>query len=44
MEERISGIEGAIEGIDISIKENAKCKKFLAQNTQDILGYLKCQT
>jgi DNA-binding FrmR family transcriptional regulator len=36
MEERISAIEGAIKGMDTSIKENVKCKKFLTQNIQEI--------
>jgi cell division protein FtsL len=34
MEERISGIEDAIENMDTTIKENAKCKKILIQNIQ----------
>jgi hypothetical protein len=29
MEERISGTGDSIENMDITIKENAKCKKFL---------------
>jgi hypothetical protein len=36
MEERISGAEDTIENIDTSIKENAKCKKILTQNIQEI--------
>jgi hypothetical protein len=32
--ERISGIDNTIEDIDISVKENTKCKKFLTQNIQ----------
>jgi hypothetical protein len=36
MEERISGAEDSIENIDTIIKENAKCKKILTQNIQDI--------
>jgi predicted phage tail protein len=36
MEERISGIEDTIENIDTIIKENAKCKKILTQNIQEI--------
>jgi hypothetical protein len=33
-EERISGAEDTIENVDITVKENAKCKKFLTQNIQ----------
>jgi septation ring formation regulator EzrA len=36
MEERISGIEDSIENMDTTIKENAKCKKILIQNIQEI--------
>jgi uncharacterized coiled-coil protein SlyX len=36
MEERISGAEDTIENIDKTIKENAKCKKILTQNIQEI--------
>ena len=36
MEERISGAEDTIENIDITVKENAKCKKLLTQNIQEI--------
>jgi hypothetical protein len=36
MEERISGAEDSIENIDIAIKENAKYKKNLTQNIQEI--------
>ena len=36
MEERISGAEDLIENIDTTIKENAKCKKILTQNIQEI--------
>jgi chromosome segregation ATPase len=38
MEERTSGAEDAIENIDKTIKENAKCKKILTQNIQEIQG------
>ena len=34
MEERISGAEDSIESMDTTIKENAKCKKILTQNTR----------
>jgi chromosome segregation ATPase len=36
MEERISGAEDSIEKISTKIKENAKCKKILTQNIQEI--------
>jgi chromosome segregation ATPase len=36
IEERISGAEGTRENIDTKIKENAKCKKLLTQNIQEI--------
>jgi chromosome segregation ATPase len=36
MEERISGTEDSIENISTTIKENAKCKKVLTQNIQEI--------
>jgi hypothetical protein len=36
MEKKISGAEDSIENISTTIKENAKCKKILTQNIQDI--------
>ena len=36
MEERISGTEDSIENSSTTIKENAKCKKILSQNIQEI--------
>jgi prefoldin subunit 5 len=36
VEERISGAEDTIENMDTTIKENAKCKKILTQNIQEI--------
>ena len=36
LEERISDIEDTIESIDTTVKENAKCKKLLTQNIQEI--------
>jgi cell division protein FtsL len=36
MEQRISGAEDSIENMDTTIKENAKCKKILTQNIQEI--------
>jgi chromosome segregation ATPase len=36
MEERISGAEDSIENISTTMKENAKCKKILTQNIQEI--------
>jgi chromosome segregation ATPase len=35
-EERILGAEDSIENICTTIKENAKCKKILTQNIQEI--------
>jgi chromosome segregation ATPase len=36
MEERISGTEDSIENIYTTIKENAKCKKILTRNIEEI--------
>jgi hypothetical protein len=36
MEQRISGAEDSIENMDITIKENPKCKNILTQNIQEI--------
>jgi uncharacterized coiled-coil protein SlyX len=36
IEERISGAEDTIENIDITVRDNAKCKKLLTQNIQEI--------
>ena len=36
IEERISGAEDSIKNMDTTIKENAKCKKILTQNIQEI--------
>jgi hypothetical protein len=36
MEERISSAEDSIEKISTTIKENAKCKRILTQNIQEI--------
>jgi hypothetical protein len=36
IEERISGAEDIIKNIDTTVKENAKCKKLLTQNIQEI--------
>jgi predicted nucleic acid-binding Zn-ribbon protein len=36
MEERISGAEDSIENMGTTIKGNAKCKKILTQNFQEI--------
>ena len=41
MEERISGAEDSIGKMDTTIKENAKCKKILTQNIQDIQDTLR---
>ena len=36
IEERILGAEDTIENINATVKENAKCKKLLTQNIQEI--------
>ena len=36
IEERVSGAEDTIENIDSTVKENAKCKKLVTQNIQEI--------
>jgi predicted nucleic acid-binding Zn-ribbon protein len=36
IEETISGAEDSIENMGTTIKENAKCKKILTQNLQEI--------
>jgi predicted nucleic acid-binding Zn-ribbon protein len=36
IQEKISGAEDSIENISTTIKENAKCKKILTQNIQEI--------
>jgi hypothetical protein len=36
IEKRISRAEDTIENIDTTVKENAKCKKLLTQNIQEI--------
>jgi hypothetical protein len=41
MEERISGAEDSIENIGTTIKENAKCKKILTQNIQEIQDIMR---
>ena len=38
---RISGAEDSIENIGTTIKENAKCKKILIQNIQEIQGTMR---
>jgi hypothetical protein len=43
MEERISGAEDSIENLDTTIKENAKCKKILTQNIQEIQDTMRRQ-
>ena len=35
IEVRISGVEDTIENIDTTVKENAKCTKFLTENIQE---------
>ena len=41
IEERISSTENTIENIDTTIKENAKWKKILTQNIQEIQDTLR---
>jgi hypothetical protein len=41
MEVRKSGVEDMIEEINLSVKENAKSKKFMTQNIQEIWDTLK---
>jgi hypothetical protein len=41
MEERISCAEDSIDYMDTTIKENAKCKKILTQNIQEILDTMR---
>ena len=36
IEEKISGAEDTLENIDTTVKQNAKCKKFLNKNIQGI--------
>jgi hypothetical protein len=44
MEERISVAEDSIENMDTTIKENAKCKKILTQNIQEIQDKMRRPT
>jgi uncharacterized coiled-coil protein SlyX len=41
IEERISGAEDTIENINTTVKENAKCKRILTQNIQEIQNTIK---
>jgi hypothetical protein len=41
MEERISDAEDSIEKMDTTIKENAKCKKILTENIQEIQNTMR---
>ena len=41
IKERISGAEDTIENIDTTVKENAKCKKLLTQNIQEIQDIMR---
>ena len=43
MEERISGAEDTIENMDTTVKENAKSKKLLTQNIQEIQDTMRRQ-
>jgi chromosome segregation ATPase len=44
MEERISGTENSIRNMDKAIKENAKFKKILTQNIQEIQDTMRRPT
>jgi hypothetical protein len=44
MEERISGTEDSTEKMGKTIKENAKCKKILTQNIQEIQDTMRRPT
>jgi uncharacterized coiled-coil DUF342 family protein len=44
MEERISGAEDSIENMGRTIKENAKCKKILTKNIQEIQDTMRRPT
>ena len=44
MEERISEAEDTIENIDTTVKEDAKSKKLLTQNIQEIQDTMRRQT
>jgi hypothetical protein len=41
MEQRISGAEDSIDNMGTTIKENAKCKKILTQNIQEIQDIMR---
>ena len=41
MEERISGAEDSLENLGTTNKENAKCKKILTQNIQEIQDIMR---
>jgi len=41
IEERISGADDTIENIDKTVKENAKSKKLLTQNIQEVQNTMK---
>jgi hypothetical protein len=44
IEERISGAEDSIGNMGITIKENAKCKKILTQNFQEIQDTMRIKS
>jgi predicted ribosome quality control (RQC) complex YloA/Tae2 family protein len=44
MEDRISSAEDSIENMDITIKENIKCKKILTRNIQEIQDTMRRPT
>jgi hypothetical protein len=41
IKERISGAEDPFKNIDTTVKENAKCKKLLTQNIQEIQDIMR---
>jgi hypothetical protein len=41
IEERISSADDSIENMDTTVKENAKCKKILTQNIQEIQNTMR---
>jgi hypothetical protein len=41
IQERISGAEDSRENMDTTVKENAKCKKILTQNIQEIQDIMR---
>jgi predicted nucleic acid-binding Zn-ribbon protein len=44
IKDKISGADNTIENTDTTMKENAKCKKLLTQNIQEIQDTMRRQT